>query len=295
MTVTVLVTFAAYAMGAAVGFGVDRGGPRLRRDWPVYLRLQLIATASLLTLFSAWQLSAPSQIVAPLLISANAVAVTVAALATKRDRSAGLASLEAWSASPNGAFWVLPVAGAFAGTSASMITALSNAAYAAPVAVWIHLLRRDAPVRQRMATTWVDQSALLALAVGLGLHLIGPAPAASHVILRISGPILAFVGAAMFTGSILHPQNVTTMRTRRDLRRWFGLSAVRVVWLVPIAVLTHSTAVAVVSVLSAFGAPAFNPPQLAVLYGYRSGVVNIAVRWGWTLLPAGAIIAAIIS
>jgi hypothetical protein len=295
MTVTVLVTFAAYAIGAAVGFGVDRGGPRLRRDWPVYLRLQLIATASLLTLFSAWQLSAPSQIVAPLLISANAIAVTVAALATKRDRSAGLSSLEAWSASPNGAFWVLPVAGAFAGTSASMITALSNAAYAAPVAVWIHLLRRDAPVRQRMATTWVDQSALLALALGLGLHLVGPAPAASHVILRISGPILAFVGAAMFTGSILHPQNVATIRTRRDLGRWLGLSTVRVVWLVPIAVLTHSTAVAVVSVLSAFGAPAFNPPQLAVLYGYRSGVVNIAVRWGWTLLPVGAIIAAIIS
>jgi hypothetical protein len=45
--------------------------------------------------------------------------------------------------------------------------------------------------------------------------------------------------------------------------------------------------VAVVCVLSAFGAPAFNPVQLAVLYGYRSSVVNAAARWGWVLVPLG--------
>ena len=39
--------------------------------------------------------------------------------------------------------------------------------------------------------------------------------------------------------------------------------------------------------LSALGPPAFNPPQQAVLYGYRSGVVMVAARWGWIFLPVG--------
>jgi hypothetical protein len=98
---------------------------------------------------------------------------------------------------------------------------------------------------------------------------------------------MAFVGAALFTGSVLHPQNTTTRRTRSDVGRWLALSGVRIAYLLPIAVLSTSPAVRVIAVLSALGAPAFNPPQLAVLYGYRSGVVNVAVRWGWVLVPVG--------
>ena len=46
-----------------------------------------------------------------------------------------------------------------------------------------------------------------------------------------------------------------------------------------------------VAVLSAFGPPAFYPPQQAVLYGYRSGVVMVAARWGWLFLPVGLVVA----
>jgi hypothetical protein len=69
---------------------------------------------------------------------------------------------------------------------------------------------------------------------------------------------------------------------------------VRIVYLVVIAVVTSSTAVAVIAVLSAFGPPAFNPPQQAVLYGYRSGVVMVAVRWSWVFLPVGLVLALLI-
>lgn len=285
--VGLLVTFGAYGLGALLGVAVDRGGPRLRRDWPVYLRIQLVATAVLLTLFSTWQLTSVRQLAAPVLIAAVGWLLLAVAMVLRPRRTPGHAALEAWAAIPNGAFWVQPIAGALGGTAAAMITALSNAVYSGSVAVSVHLLRRDAPVRQRRATSWADQAALIGVVAGLALHVTGPAPAASHWVLRLAGPLLAFVGAALFTGSVLHPLNVTTDRTRQDLVRWAILSAVRVLWLVPIAVLTRSSAVAVIAVLSALGAPAFNPPQLAVLYGYRSGVVNIAIRWGWVLLPVG--------
>jgi len=294
VTLILVLTLAAYGAGALMGLAADRGGPRLQRDWPVYLRVQLIATACVLTLFSAWQLTAPHQLIAPILISGVAWFVLAVAALVRKGRSAGQAALEGWAAYPNSAFWVLPMAGALVGPSASMITALSNAAYAAPNALCIHFLRRDAPLPQRRATTWVDQSAVAAVAAGLALHLAGPAPAGSHWVLRVSGPLFAFVGAALFTGSVLHPQNVTTPRSAHDLRRWAGLSGARVLWLLPVAVVTRSTAVAVIAVLSALGAPAFNPAQMAVLYGYRSGVVNTAVRWGWVLLPVGLAVAILI-
>ena len=68
----------------------------------------------------------------------------------------------------------------------------------------------------------------------------------------------------------------------------------RIAYLGLIAILTGSTAVAVIAVLSALGPPAFNPPQQAVLYGYRSGVVMVAARWGWVFLPIGLVLALVI-
>jgi hypothetical protein len=98
---------------------------------------------------------------------------------------------------------------------------------------------------------------------------------------------MAFVGAALFVGSVLHPHNLAVGRGSAGVRRWLSLSVMRVACLVPIIALSHSRTVQVVAVLSALGAPAFNPPQLAVLYGYRSGAVNASARWGWLLLPLG--------
>jgi len=284
---TLAITFGAYVSGATIGLAVHRSGPGLRKGWPIYLRIQLVATAGLLGLFSAWRLTAPRQIVAPILIAAVGALLLGVTYVFRGHRSGGQAELEGWAAFPNGAFWVLPIAGALIGPAGSVLSALTNAVYAGPNAVCIHLMRRDAPLSQRRSTTWVDQSMLLAVLVGLLLHLSGPAPAASHWVLVVAGPVMAFVGAALYTGSVLHPHNASVDRTTSDSWRWLALTAVRVGYLVVIIIVTRSAAVAVVAVLSAFGPPAFNPPQQAVLYGYRSGVVMVAARWGWFLLPVG--------
>jgi len=233
-------------------------------------------------------------VVGPIVVACVGFVILLAAQVTRRGSSPGKAALASWAAFPNGAFWVLPVAGALVGPAATTIAALSNAAYSAPGALCIHLLRRDAPVPQRRATSWIDQSALLAVFVGLLLHLAGPAPEGTKWVLYVAGPLLAFVGAALFTGSILHPHNLAVGFPRIDVRRWLALSAVRVAYFVPVAVLAGSTALTVIAVLSALGPPAFNPPQLAVLYGYRSGVVNAAARFGWVLLPIGLAAAAVL-
>ena len=112
--------------------------------------------------------------------------------------------------------------------------------------------------------------------------------------LVVAGPLLAFVGAALYTGSVFHPHNTSVRRTAAEGRRWVLLTGIRVAYLAVIAVVTNSTAVAVIAVLSAFGPPAFNPPQQAVLYGYRSGLVMVAVRWGWLFVPVGLALALLI-
>jgi hypothetical protein len=114
---------------------------------------------------------------------------------------------------------------------------------------------------------------------------VGPALAVSRWVLDASGPLVAFVGAALFAGSVLHPHNLAVGRGTDDVWRRLSLAVVRIACLLPIMVLSHSRAVQVVAAFTALGAPAFNPSQLAVLYGFRSGAVNASVRWGWLLLP----------
>ncbi len=131
------------------------------------------------------------------------------------------------------------------------------------------------------------------MVVGLFLHLAGPAPASSHWVLAVAGPVLAFVGAALVMGSVLHPHNRSTGTSPNGVRRWIFLAAVRVAYFLPIAVFSHAHALTVIALLSAFTPPAFNPSQLAVLYGYRCEVVNAAVRWGWILVPVGIALVAL--
>jgi hypothetical protein len=81
------------------------------------------------------------------------------------------------------------------------------------------------------------------------------------------------------------------------VRRWTWLTVVRVAYyalVVLAASLTSSTSLAVVAILSGLSAPSFQPIQLAVLYGYRSELVVVAVRWGWLLAPLGLVLAEVI-
>ena len=86
-------------------------------------------------------------------------------------------------------------------------------------------------------------------------------------------------------------------QTEHALRRWGWLTALRVVYFAgvgTVAALAGSTALTVVAVLTALSAPSFQPIQMSVLYGYRSEVVVVAVRWGWILAPLGLVAAALV-
>jgi hypothetical protein len=293
-TIRAVLSLVCFIVGGLIGWGASCGGPRVQRAWPIFLRVQILLTSAILSLAAAWRLTSAGELLAPLVLAGGLWFMFATTWLTRGDRSSGEGSLEAWAVSPNAAFWVVPTATAFAGPAGAMIAVLANVANTAVGAVWIHLMRRDAPITQRSSTTWVDQSPLLASAIGLLLHLVGSAPASTKEILTLAGPLLAFSGAALFTGSAVHPHNLSVTRTSHALRRWTWLTVVRVAYFLVIVVVTTSTPLAIVAALSALSAPSFNPVQLAVLYGYRSAVVNAAIRWGWLLVPFGVALAALL-
>ncbi len=267
----------------------------MQRAWPVFLRVQILATSATLSLVAAWRLTSVSQLLGPLALSAGMWLILGATLLTGAS-SARAEPLEAWALSPNASFWVVPTA-AFAGSAGTMIAVLANVITTAWNAVAVHPMRRDAPFRQRRSTTWVDQSPALASLVGLLLHLIGPAPSWTADVLTLAGPFLAFSGAALFTGSVIHPHNLAVPGTPDAVRRWSWLTVLRIAYYALVAAaasLAGSTPLAVVAVLTALSAPSFQPIQLSVLYGYRSEVVVVAVRWGWILAPLGLVAAALV-
>ena len=292
-----MLSLVCFLVGGLLGWGAAQGGPRIRRAWPVVLRVQILVTSATLSFAAAWRLTSVRELIGPLALAAGLWLMLGASQITRGRRSAGEGALEAWAVSPNSGFWVVPAAAAFAGSTGTMIAVLANVITSAWGAACTHLMRRDAPIRQRRATTWVDQSPILASLLGLLLHVIGPAPGWTADVLILAGPLLAFSGAALFTGSVIHPHNLGVPQTGRAVRRWTWLTALRVAYYVIVAIaagIASSTPLAVVAILSGLGAPSFQPIQLAVLYGYRSEVVVAAVRWGWLLAPLGLATAAIV-
>ena len=292
-----MLSLVCFVLGGMLGWGTSRGGATLQRVWPVVLRVQILVTSATLSLVASWRLTSASELLGPLALAAGFWLLLGATVGTRGRRSPGQSALEAWAVSPNSGFWVVPAATAFAGSTGTMIAVLANVIITAWGAACVHLMRRDAPFRQRRATSWVDQSPLLASLVGLSLHLVGAAPAWTADVLTLAGPLLAFSGAALFTGSVIHPHNLAVRHTEHALRRWSRLTAVRVAYYIVVvlaALAWSSTPLAIVAVLSGLSAPSFQPVQLAVLYGYRSEIVVAAVRWGWLLAPLGLIAAALL-
>jgi hypothetical protein len=289
-----VLSLLCFVVGGLLGWSASRSGSRVQHAWPIILRTQILLTSATLSLFAAWRLTALTQVVGPLILAGGLWILYVAALVTRGRRSTGEGALESWAVGPNSGFWVVPVATALAGSAGAMIAVLANAANAIQNAACVHLMRRDAPIRQRRSTTWVDQSPVLALGAGLLLHLAGRAPSSSKEVLALAGPLLAFSGAALFAGSVVHPHNLSVAKSDHALRRWGWLTALRVGYFMVIVACTSSRALAIVAAVSALSAPSFTPIQQAVLYGYRSGVVNVSVRWGWVLAPCGIGLAAAI-
>jgi len=287
-----VLSLLCFIAGGLIGWSASRAGPMVQRSWPVVLRAQILLTSMTLSVAAAWRLTSVGQLFGPVMLAAGLWVMFGAAVLTRGGRSTGEGALEGWAVSPNSGFWTIPAAAAFAGAAGAMIAVLATVASTALNAVCVHLMRRDAPIKQRRATTWVDQSPLLALMAGLLLHLAGSAPSTTRETLTLAGPLLAFSGAALFAGSVAHPHNMSVPRSDHALRRWGWLTVIRVTYFLLIAAFTSSTPLAIVAVLTALSAPSFAPVQQAVLYGYRSGVVNAAVRWGWVLAPFGLGLAA---
>jgi len=289
-----MLSLVCFVVGGLIGWGASKGGSRVQRSWPIILRTQILLTSATLSLVAAWRLTALDQLIGPLFLAGGLWVMFGTAVVSRGGRSTGEGALESWAVGPNSGFWVVPAATAFAGPAGTMIAVLANVANTAENAVCVHLLRRDAPITQRRSTTFVDQSPILASVVGLLLHVVGNAPTSSKEILTLAGPLLAFSGAALFAGSVAHPHNLSVPKSDHALRRWSWLTVVRVSYFLLIVIFTTSTPLAIVAALSALSAPSFQPIQLAVLYGYRSGVVNTAVRWGWVLAPFGLGLAALL-
>jgi hypothetical protein len=290
----VVLSLICFVAGGLIGWLASRGGEQVQRLWPIILRIQILLTSATLSLVAVWRLTHPSQLLSPLVLAGGLWVMFAAAVLTRGDRSTGEGAMESWAVGPNSGYWVVPTATAFAGPAGAMIAVLANVANLAQNTVCIHLMRRDAPIRQRRSTTWVDQSPIVACLIGLLLHVAGRAPSSTKEVLTLAGPLLAFSGAALFAGSVAHPHNLATERTQHAFRRLSWLTGVRVTYFMAVLLITSSTPLAVVAALSALSAPAFAPIQQAVLYGYRSGVVNAAVRWGWILTPFGLVVAAIV-
>jgi hypothetical protein len=280
-----------FGAGAAIGWLVARSGGVVKRIWPIVLRAQILLTATVLTGVAVWRVSGFGQLGGPLLLSISLLVPFAGAAFTRGRQSSGEVALESWAVSANSGYWVVPAAAALAGPTGTMVAALVTVPNTIVYMWWTAILRRDAPTPQTRSTGWADYSPLLAAAAGLGLRFLRPAPSSTSEILTWIGPLLAFSGAALVSGSVLHPHNLAITRSRDSLWRWSWLTGLRVASCVVIFTTAPSRPLKIVAVLTAFSAPAFNPIQLTVLYGYRSSIVNGAVRWGWFLAPFGLAIA----
>jgi predicted permease len=259
------------------------------------LRGQILATAVLLSLFSAWQLETRDSLLAPAALAATAAATLLASLATRGGRSRGQAALEAWAALPNSGFWVIPAAAALIGPAGVALATLADRVGAAHVAFSVHLLRKDAPTPQQRRTAPIDHAPLLALAAGLALRPFGAAPAWSSTVLAAAGPVLAASGASLYVSSVrLTRQGAAGRIAGGGVTRWASLIGLRAALVLSVVWLLDDPVATAVGVLGAFSAPAFNPPQLALLYGYDAEAVRAASRYGWLLAPVGLTLALLV-
>ncbi len=282
-----LVVLAAYAFGALLGWSASRR-PSLERTWPRYVRAQLLVASVVLSVSAAWRLTGVQDVVWPLaVVAVCGVLLALALLLSRGERRAGRAVLWAWTGTPNTGFFVVPFAAAFGGPTALLVGVLADRLGAPLWALYVGLLRRDAPIPQRRRSSWVDQSPVLALIVGLALHLVGPAPDWTAAVSLAMAPVLAATGAAVFVGSVLHPTQ--RIDPRPGVGRWAAFVAVRIALLAP-AIMLAPDGVRLALILCALSIPAFGPAQFSTVYGYSEPVVAASARYGWWIGGAGILV-----
>jgi predicted permease len=290
MSATVLI---AYAIGVALGLLAARVAA-FGRVWPSIVRAQTLGASILLSVVAVWRIDSVASVLWPVLMAVAVAVIAVVAWLTYHgpDRDAH-AVLQAWTANANSGFFVIPVAAALGGPAGAQAAVLMDRVATPVYAVWTHVLRRGAPRRQRRATSVIDQAPVIALAIGLLMHLVGPAPEWTATLTMVAAPVMAASGAAIFIGSVLHPSQ--RIDPRPGFRRWLALVLVRVSLFGVIAVLAPNPSIQVVAVLCGLSIPAFGPPQVSTMYGYTEPVVAAGSRYGWVVGAFGVGLALLIT
>lgn len=290
VTIAVLI---AYAIGASAGLLASKS-EGLAATWRIFIRAQILLASLVISFLAAWRLHAVSDLIWPIVVSVAMVIVMIAAwfLTPPGHDRPGRAVLRGWAANGNTGFWVIPVATAVAGAAGAVISVLVDRMIVVVFAFATWVLRKYAPIPQRARTSWIDQAPLLALAIGLMFNYFSDPPDWTATVLEWVAPVMAATGAAIFVGSALHPTQ--RIPWRPGMRVWLTLVALRIVILVPIAVIAPTAPIAVTLLLCALSIPAFMPPQLSVLYGYADPVVSAGSRWGWVFAPIGLAAAEIV-
>lgn len=288
-----LVVVLAYALGAAIGVASSRS-ERLADAWRIIIRWQIVLVSVGVSILAAWRLEGLADLAWPLLAAVFTIVIMAVAWWTAprgTDRT-GRAVLRGWSANANGGFWVIPVATAVAGAPGAVFAVIVDRLYILIFGFFTWILRRHAPEPQRLRTSWIDQAPVIALGVGLLLNVTSETPTWTTTALEWAAPVLALSGAAVFVGSVLHPSQ--RIPWRPGMRIWALLSAVRILLFLPAALLAPNPEIAIAFALFGLTIPAFFPPQLSILYGYRDSVVAATARWGWVFAVPGVAAAAIL-
>ncbi len=69
-----------FIVGGLVGWNSARGSPVVQRAWPVFLRIQILATSATLSLVAAWRLTSVGQLLGPLATAASLAGSTALAV-----------------------------------------------------------------------------------------------------------------------------------------------------------------------------------------------------------------------
>lgn len=287
------VTLACY--GAGAGFALvatRRGTPSW---WGRFIRGQFLVAGSTLSVAAGWRFRFGTQLVEAIALAAVLFVITLVAVLARsqggRRRSTGECVLEAWAANPNTAYWIIPLTTVLVGPTGTVVAVLSDQILIPLFVWWVSRLRRDAPVPQRVHTRVFDYAGPVGFGVGLLLAQLLVPPDWTNAVLGFFGTFMAFIGAAMWAGSVRHTLAKLDRPTAEGWRRYLTLVAIRIGVCGLVAALFWGMPAAPIALLAAGTAPTFFPANASVLYGYHCHVTGIASRYGWVLVPAGVALA----
>ncbi len=267
----------------------------VQRVWPIILRTQILVTSATLSLVAAWapHLGRGEESIGPRWSLAGGMWIPLCGLAADTGNELGRseAAFEGWAAAPNSGFWVVPAAHCLRrsrrhhGRRPGQRGQLGlGRRVRAPACAEMRRSPSGAPPPGSTSRRSLASVIEAPCSIWPAMRRLPP-----REVLTLAGPLLAFSGAALFAGSVLHPHNVATVRTPHTFRRLshLALGRARVLYFVLVAACSPTRPPSPSSpALSGLGAPSFQPIPaggpvwLSLRRGHRRDV-----RWGWVGAP----------